>query len=82
MRLLDFLKTLRPSERGAFAARCGTSRGHLTNVAYGYKPCGESLAIQLERETAGAVTVEELRPDVPWHVIRGRSSPRDVERAA
>jgi DNA-binding transcriptional regulator YdaS (Cro superfamily) len=28
--------------------------------------------IAIERETAGAVTVEELRPDIDWSVIRGR----------
>lgn len=26
----------------------------------------------IERATAGAVTVEELRPDVDWAVIRGK----------
>lgn len=55
-----------------FAARCGTSIGHLTNVAYGYRSCAESLAIAIERETGGAVTVEELRPDIDWQVIRGK----------
>jgi DNA-binding transcriptional regulator YdaS (Cro superfamily) len=25
----------------------------------------------IERATSGAVTVEELRPDVDWQVIRG-----------
>jgi DNA-binding transcriptional regulator YdaS (Cro superfamily) len=38
------------------------------------------LAIAIERETAGAVTVEELRPDIDWQVIRGRQS--TVERRA
>jgi DNA-binding transcriptional regulator YdaS (Cro superfamily) len=28
--------------------------------------------VAIERETAGAVTVEELRPDVDWAVIRGK----------
>lgn len=28
--------------------------------------------IALERETAGKVTVEELRPDVDWAVIRAK----------
>lgn len=28
------------------------------------------LCIAIERETAGAVTVEQLRPDIEWSVIR------------
>lgn len=57
-------------ERTAFAARCGTSRQHLTNIAYGLKPAGEKLCINIERESAGAVRAESLRPDVDWAVLR------------
>ena len=39
------------------------------------------LAIAIERETAGAVTVEELRPDIDWAVIRGRPAPVTREAA-
>lgn len=28
--------------------------------------------IQIESATHGAVRAEDLRPDVPWHVIRGK----------
>lgn len=31
-------------------------------------------AIQIEAATHGAVRVEDLRPDIPWHVIRGAKS--------
>lgn len=57
-------------QRDAFAARCGTSRGHLTNCAYNLKPCSPELAIQIERESGGRVRVESIRPDVDWKVIR------------
>ena len=30
----------------------------------------------IEAVTDGAVLAEELRPDVPWHVLRGESHPR------
>jgi len=30
-------------------------------------------AIGIEAATNGAVKAEDLRPDVPWHVIRGKS---------
>lgn len=56
-------------ERAAFAKRCGTTAEQLRQVAYGRR-CGEKLAILIERETAGAVRCEDLRPDVAWEVIR------------
>lgn len=72
MDLKTFLSTLTLKERDALAEKCGTSAGHLRNVSYGYRSCGESLAIALERESGGSVTCEELRPDVDWSVLRGR----------
>ena len=65
-----FFMGLPVAEREAFAKRCGTSRGHLTNIAYG-KPCAESLAINIERESGGAVRCEDIRPDVDWAYLRG-----------
>lgn len=65
----SFFMGLSVAEREAFAKRCGTSRGHLTNIAYG-KSCAESLAINIERESAGAVRCEDLCPDVDWAYIR------------
>lgn len=61
------------SEREAFAVRCGTTYGHLRNVAYGQKPCREALAINIERESGGKVRCEDLRPDVDWAYLRGTS---------
>lgn len=58
-------------DRAAFALRCGTSFAHLRNIAYGQKLCGEKLAIAIERESAGAVRCESLRPDVDWAYLRG-----------
>lgn len=69
------------SKREAFAARCGTSSAHLRNIAYG-KTCGEALAIAIDRESAGAVTVEELRPDVDWAHLRGTSKPATSQLSA
>jgi DNA-binding transcriptional regulator YdaS (Cro superfamily) len=72
MQLLDYLKSMPTPERATFAQRCGTTIGHLTNIAYGYRPCGESLAIAVERESGGVIQVEVLCPDVDWPVIRGK----------
>lgn len=70
MELKTFLETMSLEQRDAFAARCGTSAGHLRNISYGYKPCGEKLAIDIERESDGAVQCEKLRPDVDWAYLR------------
>lgn len=59
-------------DRESFANRCGTSYGHLRNVAYG-KPCAEKLAINIDRESGGVVTCESLCPDVDFGYLRGRS---------
>ncbi len=37
----------------------------------GQRSLSAEQCIAIERETAGAVKVEELRPDVDWKVIRG-----------
>lgn len=72
MKLLDYLHTMTPEKREGFAMLCGVSMGHLNNVAYGYKTVGAEIAIAIERESAGAVTVEEMRPDMDWAVVRAR----------
>lgn len=57
-------------QREVFAKRCGTSKQHMLNIAYcGRKP-NESLCINIERETDGAIRCEELRADVDWQVLR------------
>lgn len=76
--LKAYLRSLKGDDaKRAFAARCDVSLAHLRMVAYGAKRANESLAINLERETAGAVPVEVTRPDVDWAVIRGRAVPDD-----
>ena len=69
MDLKSFFLSLSKQDRAQFAARCGTTVGQLRNVAYG-RTCGESLAINIERESGREVTCEELRPDVDWGYLR------------
>jgi DNA-binding transcriptional regulator YdaS (Cro superfamily) len=70
MDLKAYLETLSVVERNIFAKKCGTTPGHLRNVSYGYRPCGESLAIAIERESERKVRCESLRPDVDWQFLR------------
>lgn len=70
MELKTFLQGLQKPKREELAQRCSTSVKHLQNIAYGYKTAGEKLCIDLERESRGAVSCEELRPDVDWNFLR------------
>jgi DNA-binding transcriptional regulator YdaS (Cro superfamily) len=60
-KLLQHLRGL--PDRAALAEKCGTTRGHLNNVAYGLSPCSPELANQLEIHTDGAITRQDMRPD-------------------
>jgi len=68
--LLLFINTMPADERAAFCARCGTSEGYLRKAISIGQKLGESLCINIDRESSGAVTVDMLRPDVDWAHIR------------
>jgi DNA-binding transcriptional regulator YdaS (Cro superfamily) len=70
--LSDYLKQLSADGKSAetFAEQCGTSLGQLKQIAGGYRRAGESLAINIERESKGAIRCEDLRPDVDWAYLR------------
>jgi len=66
MELKDYIKQMTPEQRELFAVKCGTTKGHLQNVMYGYKPCGTDLAVAIMRASKKSVTREELRPHDYW----------------
>lgn len=67
--LKHYLKSLADEEaRKAFAARCGTSLGHMRNMTYGLRSCDPALAVSIEKETSGAVRRQDLRPE-DWRAI-------------
>lgn len=70
MDLKTYLEGLSSDERTALAAACDSTVGHIRNVSYGYRSCAEKLAIAIERESAGEVRCEDLRPDVDWQFLR------------
>lgn len=63
MDLREYILALPADRRDSFARDCGTTFGHLRNVAGGYKPCAPLLATQIEQATGGAVRRWHLRPD-------------------
>lgn len=74
MNLKAYLRTLSVEEKTLFAEKCGASLTHIKFVAYGAKNASCELAMAIERESGGDVTAEDIRPDAPWHVIRGKPS--------
>jgi hypothetical protein len=54
------------AERESLASACGTTHGHLRNVAYGYRACAPGLAAALEIETGRKLRRWDLRP-LDWN---------------
>lgn len=79
MSLKTYLAGLDAEARDKFAARCRTSRGHLQNVAYGYRTASPDLAVAVEFESGGTVLAESTLagdwirvPDSTWPAAAGR----------
>lgn len=71
MELRTYLNSLSLSEQVDFARRCKTSLGYLRKALSAGQKLGESLCINIERESGASVTCEDLRPDVDWGYLRG-----------
>ncbi|WP_430445513.1 MAG: transcriptional regulator [Pseudomonas piscis] len=71
MSLHTYMKSLDKLQVEDLASRCKTTMGQLKQIAYGNRRASGGLAVNLERETKGAVTCEELRPDIDWAYLRG-----------
>jgi DNA-binding transcriptional regulator YdaS (Cro superfamily) len=78
--LRTYLKSMPTEQQEAFAKRCGTSLNYLRKAISTGQKLRESLAIDIERESAGQVRVEQMREDVDWAYIRGTS--KDIQTAA
>ena len=62
MDLRTYYQSQTAEEREAFAVAIGTSPFYYRNVAYEFRNANDTLALAIERETCGKVTVAELRP--------------------
>ncbi|MDL2200847.1 YdaS family helix-turn-helix protein [Halopseudomonas aestusnigri] len=62
--LLDWLKSANDED----VLATGTTRGHLRQISYGYRPASPEVAARLESVTEGRITRKQLRPD-DWAVI-------------
>lgn len=81
MDLKTYLSPMTPEQREAFAKRCGCSRGHLQNVAYG-KQCDARLAAAIWLESGRKVPREHLRPDDYWRIWPDLKSPKRLAKVA
>lgn len=63
MDLKTYFFDLPKEERSIFARKCGTSAGHMRNVAYGDRTASTELAVSVERESDGVVTRIDMFPD-------------------
>lgn len=80
--LREYLNSLSTVDQKDFADRCGTSIGYLRKALSAEQRIGEAIVIALERESAGKIRCEQLRPDVDWAYLRGTSGPSRCEEAA
>lgn len=71
--LREYLNSLDTSEQEDFANRCETSLSYLRKAISIGQTLGERLVIAIERESAGSVRCEHLRPDVDWKYLSKRS---------
>jgi DNA-binding transcriptional regulator YdaS (Cro superfamily) len=70
MTLNEYLAELPLGGQAQFATRCNISAAYLSQISTGFRAAGIELAAIIERESGGRVSVQEIRPDVDWKVIR------------
>ena len=69
-KLLAYLNSLPKVGRFDFVTRCETSEGYLRKAISKGQRLGESLCINLDRESGGEIRCEDMRPDVDWAYLR------------
>ncbi|HCT1901099.1 TPA: helix-turn-helix domain-containing protein [Klebsiella aerogenes] len=60
----EFWDSLTKEQQSKLAENVGSTPGYLRLVFNGYKKAGFDLAKKLERNTSGAITKYQLRPDI------------------
>ncbi|WP_186137944.1 transcriptional regulator [Burkholderia gladioli] len=82
-KLLALINSLPPAEQRGFARRCGTTVGYLRKAISTGQQLGESLCINIDRESRGLVRCEDLAPSVDWAYLRqSNRAPADSKEVA
>lgn len=55
------------------AMAVGTDKGSVTHWRKGIRPVPSHFCPKISRATNGEVTLQDLRPDVPWLVVGDRT---------
>jgi DNA-binding transcriptional regulator YdaS (Cro superfamily) len=77
MDLRTYLKTTRQKD---LAQVLGVTQGAVNQWAHGLTRVALDRCIEIEKATSGAVTCEELRPDVDWAYLRSTNCPAAAEQ--
>ncbi len=64
MKLNEYLESLTPAEREAFAERTGTTDGYLKQLKCGHRKPSVPLCRRFVEASSDSLTLAELRPDV------------------
>lgn len=73
MDLKNYFFAMSNEDREVFSVKCGTTPGHMRNVAYGYKLPSTELAVAIEKQSKKAVTRQEMFPETfrqKWPELR------------
>lgn len=62
-KLLDYLNGLPKEQQSSFAEACGTTVGYLRKAASAGQLLSTATCVAIERESGGAVTRKDLRPN-------------------
>jgi DNA-binding transcriptional regulator YdaS (Cro superfamily) len=68
--LRTYFYGLSPNERGDFALRCGTSPEYIIQIINKNRNCSAPLAINIDRESGGEVSCDELCPSADFAYLR------------
>lgn len=65
----EFWQGLSSAQKLELAASCGTTKGHLQNVAYGFKSLADGLCVAIEAVSRGQLHCESMRTDIAWRRV-------------
>lgn len=80
MDLKKYLAEIGAREEALLASACKVTKGHLRNIASGFRAASPSLAAALESASCGFVTRQDLRPN-DWQLIWPELAPKQKEAA-
>lgn len=81
-KLRTYLNGMPLADQSAFADRCGTTIGYLRKAISTSSKLDGKTCIAIERESAGRVHCEDLRPDADWAYLRNSVAASPAGEAA